>query len=154
MNIALSILILSPVVLAPIGAVYLLVLGRKHRWGKVVASILLLCFAGGLILFYPVPLYAFDSLVGWELRLPVEIPGYTVTLVQKPGFDFYESYFEITRGDGGTARVLIDSDDYRWWRAETIQRDGRIYFVRDFGEIGDRTSYVDDKNDVIFSGYS
>jgi len=148
-----SLYFLLPAVLLPVGAVYLLILGRKRPWFRAVGVVFLLLFVVGLLFFYPILLWAFDSLIGWELRHPAEIPGHTVTLVQEPGCDFYNSYFEIKRRDGKIATVMIDGDDYRWWNPDVVRKDRRIYFVRGSGQIGDRTSYVDPENDIIFSGY-
>ena len=97
--------------------------------------------------------YKFDSLIGWEVLLPVEIPGYKVTLVQQPGFDFYDSFFEVIRSDGKKTNILIDSDDDNWWNPNVIRKDGRIYFVRGSGKINDGTAFVDPENGIIFSGY-
>ncbi|MBT7055773.1 MAG: hypothetical protein HN976_11835 [Lentisphaerae bacterium] len=141
-------------ILVPVGAVCFLVFARKRRWCTILGAMLLSLFLAGLTFFYPVLPWAFDSLTDWELRLSAEIPGHTVTLVQKPGFDFYNSSFQVTRLDGKMAKVLIDGDDDRWWNPEVVHRSGRIYFVRGSGQIGERTSYVDPKNDIIFSGYS
>ena len=90
---------------------------------------------------------------GWQLRLPVMAPPYEITLVQKPGVDFYESYFEIARSDGKIAELWIDGDDSRWWNPDVIYKNGKIYFVRSRGRIDEYTSYVDPENDIIFSGY-
>jgi hypothetical protein len=138
--------------LLPIGAV-IGVIGRKRKAFLVFGVVLMLVSIPATLIMLPVYLWKFDMARGWALRLPSDAPPYTVTLVQKPGDDFYESYFEVTRTDGAKATVWIDGDDSRWWNPDVVQKDGRIYFVRGFGAIGDSTSYVDAANDTIFSGY-
>lgn len=140
------------VLLIPAGLILAVV--KRKRKGLLALGIVLLavgippCFIMG-----PFYLWQFDALRGWDLRLSAEISPYTVTLVQEPGGDFYNSYFEITRCDGKIAVVWIDGDDSRWWNPDVVRKDGKTYFVRGFGEIGDRTSYIDPGNDIVYSGY-
>lgn len=140
------------VLLIPIGLV-LAIINRKRKALIVFGIVLVLlgippCFIMGS--FY---LWQFDSLRGWNLRLSAEAPPFTVTLVQKPGCDFYNSELEIASSDGKIAKVLIDADDRRWWNPDIVQKDGKTYFVRGSGKIGDRTSYIDPVNDTVYSGY-
>lgn len=80
-------------------------------------------------------LWQFDLARSWELRVQADIPPYSVELVQEPGFDFYNSYFLIKRGDGKTAFVLIDGDDSKWRKPKVVHQDGKTYFVRGAGKI-------------------
>ena len=138
--------------LLPVGLV--LAVFKRRRKGLVLVGIILAVVSIPPWLILSVfLLWQFDALRGWELRVPVEVPPYQITLVQKPGFDFYNSRFEIGRPDGKTAAVLIDADDSRWWNPGVVEKDGKTYFVRNLGRIGERTPYVDVENDVIHSGY-
>lgn len=140
------------VLLIPAGLALAIV--KRKRKGLLVLGIVLMfvgippCFIMG-----PFYLWQFDALRGWDLRLSTEVSPYTVTLVQEPGYDFYDSFLEITRPDGKSAEVLIDADDDRWWNPDVFQKDGKTYFVRGLGKIGDHTSYVDPGNDIVYSGY-
>jgi|GEM_PF-2145532 len=143
------------VLLFPVG-LFLIVGGVIKRKGKLYNFLgILLMLAATPIFPVVVPFYRwqFDTFSGWKLQLSVSVPPYNITLHQKPGVDFYNSYFEITRPDGKTAWIGIDEDDSRWWNPEILRRDGRIYFLRDSEKIGDRTSYVDLEKKLIFSGY-
>jgi hypothetical protein len=131
----------------------LAVVKRKRKGLVVLGLILAFVSIPSWLILSPVLLWGFDALRGWELRVPVERPPYQVTLVQEPWDDFYHSYFEVTREDGKTATVVIDADDMRWFNPGVVERGGKTYFVRNLGRIGERTSYVDVENDVIYSGY-
>lgn len=63
-----------------------------------------------------------DFLVpGWGVtRVPITAIPRAVTLVQRPGGDFYETYFEIARPDGRTTRVMIDHEADKFWRAPHV----------------------------------
>jgi hypothetical protein len=111
------------------------VLKRKHKVLLSPGIALILISMSAHFVLAEVYLWQFDRLRGWNLRLSVLMAPYHVTLVQEPGFDFYESYFEIRREDGRIAKVLIDADDRRWWHPDAVERDGKTYFVRDSGEI-------------------
>jgi hypothetical protein len=97
--------------------------------------------------------WQFDLIRNWKLEVLAEVPPYTVKLVQEPGADFYNSYLLIKREDGKTAFVLMDGDDSKWRNPQVIQKDGKTYFVRGSGEIGDRTPFVDPANNLVYSGY-
>ena len=97
--------------------------------------------------------WQFDLARNWKLEVPAEIPPYKVKLVQEPGIDFYNSYFLIEREDGKTAFVLLDGDDSKWRNPQVVQKDDKTYFVRDSGQIGDRTPFVDPEHNIVYSGY-
>ncbi|MFA7369280.1 MAG: hypothetical protein WC334_06515 [Kiritimatiellales bacterium] len=97
--------------------------------------------------------WQFDLVRGWKLEVPAEVPPYNVRLVQESGCDFYNSYFLIEREDGKTAFVLLDGDDSKWRNPKVVQKDGKTYFVRDSGEIRDRTPFLDTENNIVYSGY-
>lgn len=136
----------------PAGIV-LAIVGRRKRAYFVPGLVLTLVSVVPFYFASLLALWGIDALRGWDMRLPVSIPGYEVCLIQKPGGDFYESYFEVTRSDGAKAIVLIDSDDMKWFNPDVVQKDGRFYFTRGLGRITERTSYVDPNADTIFSGY-
>ena len=138
--------------LLPTGLV-LAVIKRKRKALLILGVVLMSLGIPPCLIMGPFYLWQFDAFRGWELRVSAGVAPYNVILVQEPGVDFYESYFEITRADGKIATVLIDADDSRWWNADVVQRDGKTYFVRGLGRIGDRTSYVDSENGIVFSGY-
>ena len=90
---------------------------------------------------------------GRAIRESITIQGYTIDFVQKPGIDFYETFFEIVRSDGEITRIMIDADDNKIWFPTTVNRGGRIYFVGALEGVGAQTSYVDPVAGVIFGGY-
>ena len=98
-------------------------------------------------------LWHIDNIRGWELRMPIETDQYMITLIQRPGIDFYDSFLEVTNHKKKTARVWIDADDGKWWNPVIVKRNGRIYFLRGSGTINADTTYVDLANDVIYTGY-
>ncbi len=104
--------------------------------------------------FAPTIPWAFDSLTGWRMELPVDTPAHRITLVQRPRSDFYNSTFRVERAeDSLSAFVSYDVDDSRWWLGRTEHRDGRLYFRRGWSEIDERTSYIDPDAGILYSGY-
>ena len=95
------------VLLVPAGLVVAIVKRKRKGLLALGIALMLLGFPPCLIMG-PFYLWQFDALRGWELRLPADVSPYTAILVQEPGGDFYNSYFEITRRDGKTAKVWID----------------------------------------------
>ena len=85
-----------------------------------------------------------DFLVpGGQSRRPGHGRGLSVSMVQRPGKDFYESYLEIRRGDGKITRLMIDADDNKWWglgakargtRTDFVSRSGAIVAAVDFSD--------------------
>jgi len=145
-------MLLLALLFLPAGIGVAIAFRKKRRW-MIGGLVLIILSILSYIILSPVILWQFDAHRGWELRIPIKISGYEICLVQEPGFDFYNSYFEITRGDGKSAIVLIDGDDGRWWNPDTVQQDGKTYFVRGLGLINNRTSHIDPSNDIIYSGY-
>ncbi|MDF7823667.1 hypothetical protein P4B35_06540 [Pontiellaceae bacterium B12227] len=145
-------ILLIGVLLFPFG-LFLLVMGLKRRLLAVVGLISMLLSIYPIYLSWEVLSWQYDLLRGWELRLSADLSPYQVTLVQEPGMDFYNSYFEIVRADGKLASVLIDGDDSKWRNPRIIHKDGTAYFVRGTGIIGERTSFVDVAGDSVYSGY-
>jgi len=137
--------------LCPIGLL-LIFTGLKRRPQVFIGLTCLMLSIYPIYLSWEVLGWQFDLLRGWDLRIMVEQSPYTVTLVQEPGVDFYNTYFEVVREDGKMASVLIDGDDSKWRNPKVVPKAGKIYFVRGVGMITDRTSYVDVKNDQIYSG--
>ena len=139
--------------LLPIGIIVVIRGGTRRRKSAIVV--------GGVLVALAIPAVAFCTVM-WpldfllrlrEIRVPVVARGYTVTLVQRPGADFYESFFEVRRSDGKIAQVMIDGDDRKWWRPRVIVQGARSYFVRGFGAIQSRTAFVDAGDGTLFSGY-
>ena len=133
---------------------YLIHASRRRDWVKVLTLILVylpIAYLGGL---FSLGMWPFDFLGGGsEMRMSVNARGYVVSAVQRPGSDFYDSFFEIRRADGQVARVWIDGDDSKWWRPRMVVQGTRTYFVGGFGTIGPRTSFVDAANGELYGGY-
>lgn len=138
--------------LLPVGVI-LFMFSLKRKFFAKVGLILILLSLPAYFVMWEFIVWQFDSARKWNMHLSVELPMYNISLVQEPGFDFYDSFFEIERTDGRKATILVDGDDYKWKKPNIIRKDGRIYFVRGEGYIDDRTPYIDPKNWVIFSGY-
>lgn len=146
--------------LAPIGLVLAMAARRRPKLrnlGIVLVTVGIVPFIC-MLPYYPVLpmvcLWQFDALRGWSLRLTVEAPPYTVVLIQEPHVDFYRTYFLIITPDGRTAEVEIDCDDYRWFNPGLVTRNGKTYFVRNFGGVDEETSYVDPANGLVYAGYT
>ena len=134
-------LLIIAALLLPIGGMVIATaIWWKSEKAVILGSFLVLISIIPFVIMSPFFLWFFDWARGWDLRLGVEIDDYTVTLVQEPGSDFYESYFEFENHEGQTARVLLDADDSRWWNPGIVREDGKIYFTRGQGQIGDDLS--------------
>lgn len=155
MSAYLSIAILLAAFVSLLVIVLLLYFGRKRRWLLVlgVGGLVTYGCAQSLLTYFPLLPWTFDSLRGWELRVPVELDRHTVTLVQQLGTDFYESYFEVQQAGEESFKILIHADDDRWWFPDVVRQDGKIYFVRGSGKITERTSFVDPAKNVVYSRY-
>jgi hypothetical protein len=140
--------------LLPIGVGVALVGRTKRRGGHIAAGVVLIVFSIPAVLCCA-EMWPADFLIPrTEMRLPVAVGAYTVTLVQKPGLDFYDSFFEVRRDtDGKITRVMIDADDDKWWRPRAIVQGTRTYFVRGSDGVTPRTSFVDSADGKLFSGY-
>ncbi len=87
--------------------------------------------------------YPFDILRGHEMRRSTQVGIYKVSLVQRPGSDFYETFFEIsTDSRSRVSKLMIRPDDSKWRDPHILTRDGRIYFC-DGSTISGTTPYVD-----------
>ena len=99
-------------------------------------------------------LWKIDSISGYERMFPAEhIDGYTITLIQKAGIDFYDTYFQINTPEGKVSRFLVDGDDRRWSNPRTIIEKDRIYYIDGPGQITEQTSYIDIRNKIVYAGY-
>jgi hypothetical protein len=78
-----------------------------------------------------------------EVRVPASGLGYTVAMVQKPGFDFYDSYLEICRSDGKITRLMVDADDSKWWGLCAKTQGTRTDFVNSSGEVVGSVDFAD-----------
>ena len=76
----------------------------------------------------------------------------TVTLIQEPGIDFYDTYFLVQSDDGETTRIMIDSDDMRWLWPGKLVRDGKVYFLRNGGRANGQSPYFEPSKGVLFTG--
>ena len=135
----------------PIG-IFMIIKHRKKRFGLVIGISLIIFSIPFYFIMSPLIIWKLDYYRGWELRLPVTTPNYEICLVQKPGFDFYDSYFEVLRSDNKKAIVIIDTDDSKWLKPDIVRKNSKIYFIRGPGQINDQTSYIDLDKDIIFSG--
>jgi hypothetical protein len=125
--------------LLPSGAALVLwdaVLKRRLRT-RFVLGMVLLAVSLPAVLFCQL-MWPLDFLgLGGAVRVPAAGAAYTVVMVQEPGTDFYDSYFEITRSDGKITRLMVGPDADKWWglRAKTVGT--RIDFVTSFdGVVG------------------
>src|SRR5262245_51527257 len=103
--------------LVPLGGICLIgaIIVTRWRGGGFVLGVVLLVLSLPAVLFCQL-MWPIDFLVpGKEVRVPVTGGGYTVSMVQRPGDDFYESYLEIRRADGKITRLMIDYDAGKWW---------------------------------------
>lgn len=155
-----SVIFLEPITIAFVLGTLLLPAGlalavvkRKKAYLRNLGLLLAVLSIYPCVVMAPAYLWQFDLLRGWELHLPIQTSSYRISLVQFPHRDFYSTRFEIETPDGKMATIYIDGDDNRWWNPDLVERAGRIYFVRGFGPIDERTSYFDTEDKTIFSGY-
>jgi hypothetical protein len=123
--------------LVPSGALCLLgaiVLRRWAHWFVLLGlSLLVMSFPAVVFcqLMWPV-----DFLVpGREVRVSTTGSGYTVSVVQRPGEDFYDSFLEIRRADGKITRLMIDCDADKWWGLKAKTHGTRTSFIRGSGAV-------------------
>lgn len=134
-----------------------LVLATRGAFKKRRAGLLI----GSLLVLLSLPAVAFCKalwppdffLLGSETRLTLPAGKYALSLVQQPGTDFYDSFFEVTRPDGKVTRIMIDGDDDKWWFPRAVTRGGRTYFVSRAKDIGSRTPYLDFSTGTFYSGH-
>lgn len=129
------------------------IVGRHNRRYRTTGLILVLLSLPAYLILSPLIIWKIDDIRGWEVKLSTTIPGYAIEFIHRPGFDFYDTFFEITRSDGKRAIIIIDADDSKWWSHHIIEQDGRTYFSRNKNITPDRTSFVEPENDLIYSGY-
>src|SRR5436190_78590 len=87
---------------------------RRRILGVLLAIPLLLVGITGLWLLAEMSPLDFLGL-GRGFRVVTEAGEYTISFVQIPSDDYYESRFEVVRRDGRTAKVGIDGDDVKCW---------------------------------------
>lgn len=92
-----------------------------------------------------------DFLFDRETRIAMNAPGWRIDAVQRPGFDFYDSFFEVVRPDGRTATSLIDWDDHKWWVPHVEDANGQVLLRTLFD---DRVAYVDPSRNMLYSYYT
>lgn len=123
--------------LVPIGVAFLVkaVSSRPRRGVAVAEGIFLLVLSTPAVLhcreMSPLDFLGF----GKETRVAASGSGYTVWMVQKPGFDFYDSFLEIHQADGKITRLMVDADDSKLWGLRAETRGSRTDFVTSAGEI-------------------
>src|SRR5438105_2816133 len=80
---------------------------RKRRLDCVLIGVPLLFIALPALLFCRT-FWGLDFLIpGSETRIATNVSGYTISAVQTPGIDFYDSSLEITRPDGKKTSIII-----------------------------------------------
>lgn len=106
---------------------------RRARRFAVGLGLLLLSLPA---VFFCSQMWPVDFLVpGTEVRVTVTGGAYTVSLVQRPGVDFYDSYLEMRRADGKITRLMIDCDDSKLWGLRTKAQGTRTDFVTGSGVV-------------------
>ena len=138
------------ILLAPLGflvAISLISLGRRKRALQVAGAILAVPALMASAMFAAPIQWLLEDLIGYEQRVSVSSLEYTVSLVQKPSPDHYNTFLEIVRvEDGAEARVMIDIDLPKQNKPTVEWHDGRAYFVhftRGRREISETTAYFD-----------
>lgn len=121
----------------PIGTAFLVkaVMSRQRRGVAVAAGIVLLILSTPAVLHCR-EMSPLDFLgLGKEVRVAASSTSYTVWMVQKPGYDFYDSFLEIQRADGKITRLMVDADDSKLWGLRAETRGSRTDFITTAGEI-------------------
>jgi hypothetical protein len=88
------------------------------------------------------------------LQIGVSIPNYRIEYAQQWGADFYVTYYEVTRQDGRRAFFVIDGDASKCWTLATQEVRTRVYFLCNEDVIGDRTSYFDAEQLLLYAGWA
>jgi hypothetical protein len=132
-------------VMVPAGAALLFkgAISPRRRGLAVTLGLLLLVMSLPAV-FFCQSMFPFDFLgFGREVRASVTGPGYTVSMVQKPGYDFYDSYLEICRPDGKTTRLMVDADDDKLWGLSAKTQGTRTDFVTSSGAVVSSVDFAD-----------
>lgn len=138
------------VLLLPAGLFFAVVGLKRQKCLTALLGLLMACLSVPSCFFIGAfVLYRIDAARGWELKVTTTVADYDVTLIQKPGFDFYETYFEVVRHDGKRARIWIDPDDGRYMNPGIVRREGKIYFTRGWGGVDSLTPYIDPQQQTI-----
>jgi len=98
--------------------------------------------------FWPID-FLYDS----ELRFGITEGDYQIDVVQRPGFDFYDTDFEIRRSDNKSAIWWIDPDDKKWWGPHIKKIGNKVYFLKKNEKIDKNSAYVDLKNMILYGYY-
>ena len=111
------------------GALLLAHGAAQKRVGTAIPGILLFVLAlWGMCYVFPL-----DWLLpGNKTAAEYKLDNYTIRFGQQPSIDFYETYVDVVRPDGKTARRWVDADGDKIWGARTERVGDRVYFRRMF----------------------
>jgi hypothetical protein len=150
---AIAVIHLAWLSLLPIG-IAIVIYGTRYRLKAAMLTGVFLVLVSVPAVMLCEDFWPLDFLIpATEMRVPVTAGMYEVNVIQEPGGDFYNSFFEIRRQDGKIAYAGIDGDDNKWWRPRVIAKGTRLYFVRGGEGITANTSFVDFTTGTLFSGY-
>jgi len=119
-------------------AIYQLFFAKKRK--KLVAIVLILLSLIGFINCKE--LWPFDFLFQNETRFGYNFGDYRVNILQRPGFDYYDTFYEVIFQNNKKAIILIDPDDHKWWFPKIIQENGKVYFLRYREKPNTNCSYI------------
>ena len=133
--------------------------GRRRKGLQVAGGVLLgmLCVFAIVvrILGWEFVIWQWDLVRNYHFAFPAErVNGYEVTLMQRAGMDFYDSYYVIRNPDGSTSTFLVDGDDHKWSNPQTRVEGARIYYLTKAEEVTDRTSFIDRGRRLVYAGYT
>jgi hypothetical protein len=134
----------------PVG-ITMIVMRRWHLLGLPVAIPMLLAGIGAfLFLFLASPL---DFLgVGRGFRITTDAGEHQISFVQRPGADFYDSFFEVIRADGRSAKLWIDADDSKCWFPRLQARGSRVYVTSPISDATIQRAFVDAAAGTLTTG--
>ena len=118
-------------------SIYFLIFKKNVRpWIPIILIVL------SILVFYQFKnIWPFDFLFKSETRFGYTLGDYRVNVVQKPGFDYYDTMYEI---------FSIDTDDNKWWFPKIEQENSKIYFLRFGEEPGDKSNYISLIDSALF----
>lgn len=128
-------------------SIFWLIFKRKNRF-LIPIIIIILSF----VVFYQFKyIWPFDFIFKNETSFGYNLGNYRVNIVQKPGFDYYDTMYEITSKDRGKAIILIDTDDDKWWFPRIEQNKDRIYFLRYGEKSNEKSVYLNLADSALFA---